>query len=97
MGKPLVILCGTKMDLNFKREITYLEGNELAKSKDMIFFESSAKNNINIKEIFEVVAEQKINQTVFLSNDAYDKSELRHRSTVQLNPSSGTSSKNSCC
>lgn len=98
MGKPLVILCGTKTDLESKREISYLEGTEYAKSKDMTFFESSAKNNVNIKEIFKVIAEQKINQTILLSNDVYNKSDLRKsKIPLELNSNNSNYSNNTCC
>ncbi len=47
-----LVLVGNKCDLD-KREVTKEEGLELANKNKMVFFESSAKNNISIDEIFD--------------------------------------------
>ena len=49
------ILIGTKCDLE-NREVSLEEGNELAEHFGYKFFETSAKNNINVKETFEELA-----------------------------------------
>ena len=46
-----VILIGTKCDL--ERNIPYGEGEKIAKENNIKFFETSAKENINVKETFE--------------------------------------------
>ena len=46
-----LVLVGNKCDLD-KREVTKEEGLELANKNKMVFFESSAKNNIFIDDIF---------------------------------------------
>ena len=46
-----VILIGTKCDL--ERNIPYEEGEKIAKENNIKFFETSAKENINVKETFE--------------------------------------------
>ena len=48
--KPLMVLCGNKIDLN--REVEKNEGEELAKKEGLLFFECSAKTNENIKFMF---------------------------------------------
>ena len=46
------IIVGNKIDLNIDREVTYLEVKSLADLYNINFHETSAKNNINIKELF---------------------------------------------
>ena len=56
-GSHLVIgLAGNKVDLEAHREVTTLEGAEYAKEKGFIFFETSAKNDTNIKDMFRAIA-----------------------------------------
>ena len=49
----LYVLIGNKNDLNEKRVISYEQGNEYAKKHKMMFFETSAKNKIEIDNIFK--------------------------------------------
>jgi len=46
------ILIGNKCDLNNERKINFEKGKELALKYNMKFYETSAKNNININESF---------------------------------------------
>ena len=46
------VLVGNKSDLEDKREVTKMEAECFAKEKDMLFFEVSAKENINIEDVF---------------------------------------------
>jgi len=48
-----IILVGNKQDLETERQVTTLEGRELAKSWKAPFFESSAKSRTNIDVIFQ--------------------------------------------
>ena len=48
--KTTMILCGNKTDLD--REVNKNEAEEIAKREGLIFFECSAKNNENIKNMF---------------------------------------------
>jgi small GTP-binding protein len=49
----LLVLIGNKIDLQNERKISYEEGEIFAKKNGMLFFETSAKNAINISNIFE--------------------------------------------
>ena len=49
---PMVVV-GNKCDLEEERRVTTDEGQELAKSFDCPFFETSAKERINVDEVFD--------------------------------------------
>ncbi|ETO35213.1 hypothetical protein RFI_01859 [Reticulomyxa filosa] len=58
-GKEVVIaLAGNKLDLSANRQISIQEGQEYAKQNNFIFFETSAKNDTNVKDIFKSIAEE---------------------------------------
>eukprot|EP00483_Globobulimina_turgida_P012844 UN12868 len=58
-GNHVVIgLAGNKVDLAGNRKVSTDEGSEFAKEKNFIFFETSAKNSTNIKEIFRSIAQE---------------------------------------
>ena len=48
----LICLIGNKSDLESKRVISYEEGKNLAEENNLLFFETSAKNGVNIHECF---------------------------------------------
>ena len=54
----MIVLCGNKTDLDrylqiiILREVSTSEGEKFAKNEGLLFFEISAKNNINIKKMF---------------------------------------------
>jgi Ras-related protein Rab-1A len=62
------ILIGNKFDLNYKREVTYEESVEFADSLDINYIETSAKDNINIENIF-----------MYLVKNIYFKKEKKER------------------
>ena len=47
-----MILVGNKCDMETSRQVSYNEGLEFAKSHNMLFFETSVKNNKNIDSVF---------------------------------------------
>lgn len=48
-----VILVGNKSDMHAERVVTYDRGKQLADQLGLEFFETSAKENINVKDVFE--------------------------------------------
>lgn len=48
-----VILVGNKSDMEAERVVTYDRGKQLAEQLGLEFFETSAKENINVKNVFE--------------------------------------------
>ena len=64
-----IILVGNKCDLEKDREVTKEEGQELANQMKCPFFETSARNDVNIDQIFECMAKE--------INESYDEDEKR--------------------
>jgi small GTP-binding protein len=60
-----IILLGGKSDLDDYREITWREGEKVAKSMDMKgFFECSSKNGENVKKSFAILTQMMINRMI---------------------------------
>jgi Ras-related protein Rab-2A len=68
----LLVLIGNKCDLEEKRQVFIEEGKKVAEENDMIFFETSAKDNININEVF-LKSAQKILENI--KNNVYEEEE----------------------
>lgn len=47
-----IMLIGNKSDLESKRQVSYEEGKQFAEQHDLIFLETSAKNDTNVEEAF---------------------------------------------
>lgn len=54
------ILIGNKCDLDGTREVSTDEGHELAKELDIMFLETSAKDNSNVEELFVDMAREMV-------------------------------------
>eukprot|EP01035_Chromulina_nebulosa_P020077 gene20077-26071_t len=54
----VIMLIGNKKDLSERRAVSYAEGAELARSKGLIFLETSAKTADNVEEAFLQTAER---------------------------------------
>ena len=52
---PIIILCANKIDLIKSAKITKEQGQQLAIKYNWKYYEISAKNNINIKTIFQAI------------------------------------------
>ncbi|KAH0788505.1 small GTP-binding protein [Histomonas meleagridis] len=57
-NKIPIVICGNKCDLEDKRVISKIEGEELAGKFGASFFETSALSNLNIEEAFVTLARQ---------------------------------------
>lgn len=74
----VIVLVGNKCDLIESRAVSYEEAQALAKSFNIQFYETSAKNNINIDEIFTKIA---TDIKVKLSMENMDRSKSIYLST----------------
>jgi Ras-related protein Rab-1A len=97
------ILVGNKNDLTSSREVTYEEGENLASSLKMQFFETSAKNNFNIKEVYDSVIYKIINNGIVTTDEKRASGFLRPQSgikkpnTVKITPVPINTNPRKCC
>ncbi|NXC40594.1 RAB17 protein, partial [Penelope pileata] len=54
----VIALVGNKMDLAAEREVTAEEGEEFARSRGLLFMETSAKSNYQVNDVFMAVAQE---------------------------------------
>ena len=80
-------LVGNKSDLAEERKVTFEEAKEYADKHDLPYIETSAKEGININELFESSIKS------FLSNNKY----IGGDKNIKLNNQSTTSENNKCC
>ena len=80
-------LVGNKSDLAEERKVTYEEAKEYAEEHDLPYIETSAKEGININELFESSIKS------FLSSNKY----IGGDKNIKLNNQSTTSEKSDCC
>lgn len=65
-----IILIGNKSDLEDSRLVNFGEASELAKSENISYIETSAKNGYNIDEAFETLVKQCLNSDIEIQNTA---------------------------
>ncbi|NWQ86402.1 RAB17 protein, partial [Burhinus bistriatus] len=79
----VIALVGNKMDLAAEREVTTEEGEEFARTKGLLFMETSAKSNHQVNDIFMAIAQELIQR----EQEKASTSSPRGRSTVDLGES----------
>ena len=52
----VIALTGNKADLDDAREVATSDAQQFAKDNGLLFMETSAKGNVNIHELFQMVA-----------------------------------------
>ena len=100
--KVIIVLIGNKCDLEEERQVTIDEGQELADAYGLLFFETSAKTDVNIKLAFDSSLEE-IDKRI--DNNYYDlkdescgiKVEDSEKSQKINNTKNSTKKKKSCC
>lgn len=98
-GHVDVCLCGCKSDVDFQfRQVAYQEAKNLADEFDVPYFEASAKNNTNVAQTFESLAEKvarrKLEGGGFSTTSS---SNVVLRSSSANDPNVDKSSKNCAC
>lgn len=88
-------LVGNKNDKEDSRQVTTNEGEEYAKKNDFAFFETSAKNEVNVKEVFNYFALKLIKDF----DENREKYEIEERTSITSgrNVSIGTTREKGGC
>ena len=89
-----IIIVGNKIDLNDSREVSFEEVKNLAKKKNCPFFESSAKDKINIDEIFITLLEEILKAQKNIKEEK--KNEEEKKIILEKDDNSKTKSKGCC-
>ena len=95
-----LVLVGNKTDLEYKRQITYEEGEEFANRNNMQFFDTSAVNGNNIDKLFNDTVENIIKK---MENNYYPnlkdcgiESNIKNNNKIELSKSNKTTKKKKC-
>ena len=83
----ILVLCGTKSDLTSKRQVSESEGEEYAKSKNMMFIETSAKNNSKVSELFRLISSAVIDKHIFEGVET----DIKSTTNISIQPSTSNS------
>lgn len=91
--KVKICLVGNKIDVD-GRKVTTQEGQKLATEYNMKFFETSARNNVNVEETFTYLTME-----IYKYNSGTDKSEINKSSNLVISKNgSGKNGKiKKCC
>ena len=94
-GKSVVkLLVGNKSDLEADRAVATAEGEAWARSKGMLFLESSAKSGEAVKSVFDEVVAKILESPALLANSAPSAKQGLARLDAPL---PAVQSKSSCC
>ncbi|NWQ76661.1 RAB17 protein, partial [Columbina picui] len=80
----VISLVGNKTDLAAEREVATEEGEEFARTKGLLFMETSAKSNHQVNDIFMAIAQELLRRE---QEKASNPSASRGRSAVDLGQS----------
>ena len=81
----IIFLIGNKCDLAEGRVVSYDEAIKLAENYNISFYETSAKNNVNIQEIFLKIATDIKNKILNDSSENMDRSKSLYLTNVENN------------
>lgn len=73
-----VYLVGNKCD-EIERNVSVKDGKDLAKTLGCNFLETSAKNNFNVKELFQRLLDMDVHRNLTLKSEPEQKSKLNRR------------------
>lgn len=91
------ILIGNKKDLEEKREVTFKEGEDLARKNGLLFLETSAKTAENVQEAFSMTATKILEQIEKTGVDPTAPSKNVKISIDDEDDEETLSEKKSCC
>lgn len=75
-----VILVGNKSDMEAERIVTYERGKQLADQLGLEFFETSAKENINVQDVFDRLVDSICDKM----NDSFVNEAFHSKAAVEL-------------
>ena len=91
-----IVLCGNKIDLNNKRQVSFEDAKKFAKDKDLIYVETSAITGDGIKKLFDLITKSFYDGGISIGNE----SQVNERSIV-LQPNNNVidegNNKKNCC
>ena len=90
------ILIGNKCDLNDLRKIPINKGKEFADTYNMKFIETSAKNNVNINECFNILGKELLNNLDLKLNKKDKNFHLNDNENI-IDKNEGVYKSGSCC
>ena len=90
------ILIGNKCDLNELRKIPINKGKEFADTYNMKFIETSAKNNVNINECFNILGKELLNNLDLKSNKKEKIFHLKDDENI-IDKNDGAHKSGKCC
>ena len=91
-----IILIGNKKDLEDKRQVSYEEGEALAKENGLMFLETSAKTAYNVVEAFNISAQCILNNIEKTGVDPSENSNVKLKDGMETVRDSNDK-KNGCC
>ena len=95
------ILVGNKCDLENSRAISKEKGEEKAKNLNCPFFETSARSEINIKEIFNAmldnIYEKNSNELIEGDDDNENSQSVASEKAIEITPTTIQKEKKGCC
>ena len=94
-----IFLIGNKCDLEKEREVTFEEANTYFEDMEFSkFFEASAKEGINAKEIFIEAARILYEDYIEYKSDiSQENSSVSEKTNPQINNTNKNESKSGCC
>ena len=79
----VIMLIGNKSDLGYRRRVTREEGEEFAKRHNLLFLETSAKEDKGINDAFESTAKEIVNRIESGEIDGFDKGVMFNNNVVK--------------
>ena len=93
----LKFLVGNKCDIDKKRAVTYEEGRELGLQYNMPFMETSAKDSINIEELFISATKNFLEKNAYHINKRVKKKINNNIIHLEKNDKNPEEKKDKCC